>query len=314
MKKLPGYLLVIAILTLTGLSGLLVSDGVAAQELPETTFVTSPKDGEKVSGLITVTGAADFSDFLKYEILLKQGDQLSWGATVYAPVINGVLAWIDTRTFLDGTYNIVIRKVSSDSNYTDVIGPAITIENGMSPVMYPEIDSSPLYPVEGFALARIRNCSGDNLEFDYQSPDGFCSGQDHWIMFKEAHSDYCPAVDILLIPCEYRGTAIGQGASVGANYEFRAEAGKIYEINFPGGDRLYINQIEGDPRASTDTGGLSRSDPARPQPEAAPKPGALPESGQEASTTVPFVGVGSSLILLMIIGGIAALRKRNNPA
>ena len=148
----------------------------------ETAGVTSPAGGASVSGIITVTGTVDFPDFQKYEIYLKTGTQLVWAATVYAPVINGNLARLDTRTFPDGAYQLVIRQVRTDSNYTEFMGPTFIIENNLgAPLPYPEVEPGFLYaPVTG-ALARIRNCSGSDLKFDYNSPDGFCSADDLWL-------------------------------------------------------------------------------------------------------------------------------------
>ena len=306
-----------------------------AQE-SEITHITSPGDGETVTGLIAVTGAVDFEDFLKYEVLLKSGDELAWAATVYAPVINGTLARIDTRTYLDGMYQLVIRRVNPNSNYTDFIGPTINIANGLgSPLPFPEIESSPLYAPEGAALARVKNCSGRNLEFDYNSPDGFCSSGNLWIMPKEEDSPICPSVDILLTPCEYRGTAVGEGESRGASYSFVAEAGKIYQLDFPGGDRIFIGEIPGDERAETDTGGLDRGDHARTQPapqttakpsadsgqstaattksgdnQAVSQPDVLPISGQGQAANLTFIIVAVGLIVLLIVGGVIAVRKR----
>ena len=88
-------------------------------------------------------------------------------------------------------------------------------------------------------------------------------------MSKLADSPFCPYQDVLLIPCEYRGTAQGEGQPKGATYSFVAEAGRIYELNYPGGDVIYIGEVEGDERSSTDTGGLDLGDPARMQPAAA---------------------------------------------
>jgi hypothetical protein len=204
------------------------------------------------------------------------------------------------------------------------------------------VESSFLYSPAAGALARVRNCSGDNLEFDYTSPDGFCSADDLWIMFKAQDSPTCPFVDVLLIPCEYRGTAIGQGVDRGATYSFVAEAGKIYELTYPGGDRLFIGEVAGDERADTDTGGLDLDDPARPQPleaveagsdtmaeaaasdtaaEADETPAAseeesaetstmLPVSGQGTESKTPYAIVAGGLILFLIVGGIIAARKR----
>ena len=161
---------------------------------------------------------------------------------------------------------------------------------------------------------------------------------------KEADIDRCPSVDVFLIPCEYRGTAIGQGEPKGATYSFVAEAGKIYEINYPGGDLLYIAEIEADERAVTDTGGLDPDDPARLQPAPAPEdaPAAespavvdapapepaptaiagepaeaetmLPVSGQGAESKAVFIVVGIGVILLLIAGGVMAARRREYPA
>jgi|GEM_PF-1388762 len=244
---------------------------VFAQELEppaphlETVAITSPAEGETISGIITVTGTVDFPDFVKYELFLKTGDQLLWGATVYAPVINGNLAFLDTKAFADGTYQIVTRQVKSDSNYDDFLGPMITIDNGLGSPQEPEVESSPLYsPVAG-TLLRVRNCSGFNMEFDYVSPQGFCSFDNLWIMPKLQDMPLCTTVDILLIPdCEYRGTVGAEDDKArGSRYEFQAELGDIWELNYPGGDRIFLNKIKGDARAETDTGGLDLKDPMR---------------------------------------------------
>ncbi len=318
----------------------------------ETVYVTSPAEGESISSLFTVTGAVDFPDFQKYELYLKSGDEMLWAATVHSPVIDGNLAFLDTRTFPDGAYQLIVRMVGTDSNYTEFMGPTFFIENELgAPLPYPEIESSPLYPPVAGALARIKNCGGNNLEFDYHSPEGFCSSGNLWIMYKGQDSPTCPYQDVLLIPCEYRGTAIGQGEPRGASYSFVAEAGKIYQLDYPGGDIIYIGEIEGDERASTDTGGLAPDDPARmqpaaaaedigeveiaaavekaPQPTAVPEPAQavaaptetlakadtmLPESGQSTEPKTAFVVVAASLILLLVVGGVVAARKRGYTA
>jgi hypothetical protein len=320
---------------------------VLAQE-EGTVVITTPADGAIVSGLITVTGVVDFPDFLKYEIFLSGGAGLIWAATTYAPVINGDLAMLDTRTFADGTYQMIIRKVNPDSNYTDFTGPTLIIDNGLTaPLPFPEVETSLLYPPPSGALMRLRNCSGNPLEFDYTSPDGFCSADDLWIHHKPQESPICTYVDILLIPCEYRGTAIGMGEKRGASYSFEAEGGKVYELSYPGGDRLFIGESLGYPRAETDTGGLDLNDPARYQaapdankaatPAAAPAPTSassstpaeavsttttadssdasdplLPVSGEGTESRMPFMIVALAVIVFLIGGGIVAARKRGS--
>ena len=321
----------------------------------ETVYITSPAEGESLVGVITITGAVGFQDFQKYELFLKTGDEMLWAATIYAPVINGNLARLDTRIFPDGAYQLIVRQVRTDSNYTEFVGPNFFIENNLgAPLPYPEVEANFLYPPEAGALIRVRNCSGDNLEFDYNSPEGFCSSDKIWIPFKHAESTYCPFADILLKPCEYRGTVRGQGTSAVANYGFVAEAGKIYELTYPGGSKFYLGQVEGDDRAETDIGDLDPNDPARLQLPAAVEDDKsvevssavaeasissqvttgpevttssyvsdetpaevevmLPVSGRGTEVDMTFVIAAVGLILLLIVGGVVATRKRGYPA
>ena len=249
----------VLLLVVLGVSAALAQDG-------ELIVISGPTEGETVSDIVVVTGAVDFPDFLKYEIFLKAGDNNLHGATGFAPVINGNLAQLDTKTYPDGSYQIIVRAVRKDSNYTDFPGPVFNIENGLgAPLAHGEVFQSYLYPPQsGLALMRVQNCGGFNLEFDYTSPDGFCSHGNYWIMGKMQDATLCTHEDILVIPCEYRGTAWpedGQGRAL--TYSFIAEAGKIYDINYPGGGRLWINETPGDERAPTDTGGLEPGDPDR---------------------------------------------------
>jgi hypothetical protein len=330
-----------AIIVIVGIFLLTVSGnaGVSAQGL-ELVEITNPAEGSTVSGLITLTGTIDFPDFMKYELFLKTGEGLLWAATVYAPVINGNLARLDTRTYADGIYQLIIRTVKTDSNYNEYTGPSFIIENNLgAPLPYPEIESSFLYPPEAGAIARVKNCGGDNLGFTYGSPQGFCSADDLWLEYKRQDSPVCPYIDILLIPCEYRGTAQGEGQPGGATYGFVAEKGKIYEIIYSGGEKLYIAEIKGDERAGADTGGLDREDPARLQaaetavvstpevaatpggdaaPTAAPTPSGtqsvLPVSGQGRASNTSFIAVAIGFILFLVVGGIVAMRKQGHSA
>jgi hypothetical protein len=339
MKDYPwrfAIIVIVGILLLTASS----SAGVMAQGR-ETAEITGPTEGSTVSGQIIITGTIDFPDFMKYELFLKTGEGLIWAATVYAPVINGNLARLDTRTYADGIYQLIIRTVRTDSNYNEYTGPSFIIDNGQgAPLPYPEIESSFLYqPVAG-AIARVKNCGGDNLGFTYGSPQGFCSADDLWLEYKPQDSPICPYVDILLIPCEYRGTAQGEGQPEGTTYSFVAEKGKIYELIYTTGKPVYIAEIEGDERASADTGDLDREDPARSQavetavtstpesaaapageeaaPTAAPTPNGedsvLPVSGQGRTSQTSFIVVALGFILLLIVGGVVAIRKRAYPA
>ncbi len=319
--------------------------GVLAQKPGDMVYITTPTDGAAVSGLMTVTGTAAFPNFLKYEIFLKPGKgEMLWVATVYSPVVNGNLARWDTRTYQNGAYQMVVRQVGTDSNYTDFYGPNVMIDNPQgAPLPYPEIESSYLYPPEQNALARVRNCAGADMKFDYMSPVGFHSSGEFWLKGKPMEAKFCQYEDFILTPGEYRGTAAADGDKA-YTFAFQAEAGKIYEIAYngqaAGRNQLVINTIEGDKRAATDTGGgavaatgataaivapaaseVSASAPAAPEPVVAEPPAApeqkqsmLPVTGQGQSLQVPLVLVGMGLVLCLMLAGVVGLifaRQRN---
>ncbi len=312
----------------------------AAQE--GNVFITTPANGSTVTGLVTVTGAAAFPDFLKYEIFLKPGKgELLWVATTYAPVINGNLARFDTRTYQNGTYQMIIRQVHGDSNYTEAVGPTITIDNELgAPLPYPEIEPSYLYMPEKYALVRLKNCSGVDLKFDYGSPNGFRSADSLDLKAKGQDTTYCPFEDFVLIPGEYRGSATGSGEKT-YTYAFQAEVGKVYELIYngegAGRNQFIINYIQPDKRASTDTGGTqgpieavasaptqtpvplagavapAAAEPASVAPAEAPAQSnsILPATGQGEPSGLPFVLIGAAVVLLVVGGGALLVMWRS---
>jgi hypothetical protein len=333
MKRYPWRILIIGVIVMS----LAAISGSALAQSGEVVEVIFPAEGEAVSGIIDVTGTVNFPDFMKYEMFLQGGGDLIWAATVYAPVVNGNLAKIDTRIYPDGMYQMVIRTVKTDSNYNEYVGPTFVIENNLgAPQAYPEIESSPLYPPVAGAVARFVNCSGDDLQVDYKSPTGFCSADDLWIPLKEQNSPICPYVDALLIPdCEYRGTARGEGQPRGVGYTLEAVAGKVYKVIYPGGTKLYVGEVEPDERAATDTGGgaagvavveeevvVVETDTESTESTQAPATDSsdedseqiLPVSGQSRDTPVSFIIVAVGVILFLLVAGVMAMRKRGQPA
>ena len=265
------YLIVaLAVTLMLGVVGVMP----AAAQGPDGVVITNPDEGQTVSGIITVTGAVAFPDFMKYDFFLKSGDDMIWVATGYSPVINGNLLLLDTKTVPDGTYQIVVRKVTNDSNYTDSMGPIFTIENGLTaPQPYPEVEATFLYPAPGKGTVRFRNCTGEGLFLDYNSPEGFKSAGEIMLPPRVSDAGVCPYTDIAVEPAEYRGTAKGEEQTKGINYTLNAEAGKVYEVTYngpsAGAAALYVAEVEPAERAATDTGNLDPGDPARSQSEEA---------------------------------------------
>lgn len=341
MKSHPLQYVILMALAIILLLGLGQPAPVSAQGQGDNVTITTPANGSAVSGLITITGAITFPDFLKYEIFLKpdKGDML-WVATTYAPVVNGNLARFDTRTYQNGTYQMIIRQVHSDSNYTEVAGPMITIDNELgAPLPYPEIEPSYLYPTEKYALVRLKNCSGVELAFDYISPQGFRSADTLLLKAKGQDTTYCPFEDFVLIPGEYRGSATGQGEKA-YTYSFQAEVGRVYELIYngegAGRNQFIVNYVQGDKRASSDTGGgqipssaVAAAPTQTPVPVAAAIAPAvvapaeampadipaesnsvLPVTGQGEPSALPFMLIGMAALLFVIGGGILLVMWR----
>lgn len=341
MKSHPLHYAILTALAVILVLGLGQPAPVRAQDQPGNVLIATPANGSTVSGLITVTGAVAFPDFLKYEIFLKPGKgDLLWVATTYAPVINGNLARFDTRTYQNGSYQMIIRQVHSDSNYTEVAGPTITIDNELgAPLPYPEIEPSYLYPPEKYALVRLKNCSGVQLAFDYNSPQGFHSADNLILKAKGQDTTYCPFEDFVLIPGEYRGSATGQGENA-YTYSFQAEVGKVYELIYngqgAGRNQFIINYVQGDKRASGDTGGTQSpgsavaaaptqtpvpvaaaiapavvSAPAVPADVPAQNKSVLPVTGEGEPSKLPFVLIGLAALLFIVGGGVLLVMWRS---
>ena len=298
--------------------------GFATAQEPDINF-SNLSDGQTLSGLLTLTGSVNFPDFQKYELFLKSGNDNFWVANSHAPVVNGNLARFDTRVFGDGTYQLFVRQVGSDSNYTDYLGPNITIDNGGGSLPYfPEVEPSFLYTNEARALLRIRNCTGEDFRMDYTSPQDFRSSGET-LLPAQIPNYICTFEDHSLIPGEYRGTAKGMGQIDNLPFLFEAHGGMVYEMvyNGPnaGHNALVVQPVPGDsPNApavdSSATGSESMQEmaPAMPAAQAQATPAAvLPISGDgqiSGSSLVLFV-VGLLLVGVLVFAGVRATRRKS---
>jgi hypothetical protein len=98
--------------------------------------ITSPTNGQTVSGSVQILGTATLPDFLRYELHFSANDQ-DW---VYftggpAPVIGGVLGYWDTvgARVPDGRYTIRLRVVRQDSNYEEYYVRGLIVANSAPP-------------------------------------------------------------------------------------------------------------------------------------------------------------------------------------
>lgn len=317
-----------ALILIISLLAIFVLGGSALAQDGGTVAFTNLSDGDTVSGLTTLTGTINFPDFMKYEIYLKSGSGMIWSGNSYSPVVDGNLVRLDPRVFNSGSYQIVVRKVNNDSNYTDTMGPTITINNpnGGALPYYPEVEPSFLYVSDQYALIRARNCAGEEFHFDYTSPQNFRSSGDVMMPGKVVENGICVFSDFAVIPGEYRGTAKGGAQTKDQPITVTAEAGKVYELLYlGGGHRIDIVEIAADspvaemseaaePAAQTTAVAVKTPTPAPVPPTAVAQPTKveemLPTTGNILEGKSVFALIALLLIIGLIVGGVMAARKQ----
>lgn len=109
--------------------------------------ITQPVAGSVLAGVVTVTGTAVDPNYLRYELAFRAldtavGTEATW--IVFAegdqPVVNGTLAVWDTTVgrainapvFPDGRYQLRLRVVRTDYNYTEYIITDLQIANSVA--------------------------------------------------------------------------------------------------------------------------------------------------------------------------------------
>lgn len=285
--------------------------------------ILNVSDGDVISELTVIRGTINFPDFLKYEFFLSNGDDLVWVGNAYHTVENGNLVRLDPRVYVSGTYQLLIRQVNSDFNYTDTMGPTITIENPKdAPLPYfPEAEPSFLYPSETFAIVRVRNCTGEDFNFDYTSPQDFKSAGDDLLQGKPEGYSICPFVDLALIPGEYRGTGQGGGQTKGVPINFVADEWHVYHLiyNGPGAgaDQVFFQEVPADEMDAEETAETTKAHPddSTAQKDKTTRPETtmetvLPTTGDQNTSNQYPVGLALSFIVLLSIGGFLAVRRQ----
>lgn len=93
--------------------------------------ITSPKDGDSLSGILPIVGTADFDptvvQFYKIELGIPEGENINWvtlGETHNTPVVNGELESLHADALPPGNYFLRLIVVK-DSNY---VGEPHTIQ------------------------------------------------------------------------------------------------------------------------------------------------------------------------------------------
>jgi len=119
-----------------------------AQELPTVTPTAdlrvvnelfAPRSGDAIAGFVAIEGTALIPGFRRYDIHISDASSEDWlGLTSSAEIIrNGRLHLLDTTQYLDGFYDLRVRAIDGNGNYTEEFARDVEIRNANPPTPTP---------------------------------------------------------------------------------------------------------------------------------------------------------------------------------
>ncbi|MCB0064521.1 MAG: hypothetical protein KDE19_20500 [Caldilineaceae bacterium] len=101
--------------------------------------ITSPQSGEAVAGLVPIQGTALIEGFQRYDIHISEAGFEAWSWVGTDDIIQrgGTLYLLNTTLYPDGFYDLRIRAVDVDGNYTESIVHDLEIRNANPPTPTP---------------------------------------------------------------------------------------------------------------------------------------------------------------------------------
>ncbi len=133
---------------------------VSAQDLPTATAtadlrvvneLVAPHTGDAVAGFVAIQGTALIPGFRRYDIHISEASSEDWiGLTSSAEIVrNGTLYLLDTTQYPDGFYDLRVRAIDSNGNYSEVFARDVEIRNANPPTPTPLVNElgTPLPPL-----------------------------------------------------------------------------------------------------------------------------------------------------------------------
>jgi hypothetical protein len=118
--------------------------------------ITHPQSGDAVAGFAPIIGTAVITDFVQYQVHLSPSGAENWGwlATSTRVVRNGILHVLNTYTLADGFYDLRVRAIRRDGNYSEAFLRKLEVRNANPPTPTPAVNelgtpqpASPLLPL-----------------------------------------------------------------------------------------------------------------------------------------------------------------------
>jgi hypothetical protein len=97
--------------------------------------ISHPRSGDAVAGLAAIRGYAAAPSFRRYDvhIAVASSESWQWLATSMRPVYDDVLHLLDTTPFRDGKYDLRVRVLRDDGDYSESFLRKIEIRNANPP-------------------------------------------------------------------------------------------------------------------------------------------------------------------------------------
>ncbi len=105
--------------------------------------ITNPQDGDAVAGFAIIQGSTIIDDFVRYDVhyAVTGSENWQWLATSRNAVRNGVVHVLNTYQLTDGYYDLRVRAIDRDGNYTEAFVRRLEVRNAMPPTVTPVVDA-----------------------------------------------------------------------------------------------------------------------------------------------------------------------------
>lgn len=106
------------------------------------TEIVSPKSGDAAAGFAPIFGTALKTAYRKYDIHISPAgsENWSWLTTSFDIVSDGQLYLLDTKAYPDGYYDIRLRAVDDNGDYTEAFLRGLEIRNAHPPTATPNFN------------------------------------------------------------------------------------------------------------------------------------------------------------------------------
>jgi hypothetical protein len=114
--------------------------------------ITSPAEGQTLTGLVAVSGSADHPEFARWELAYGPDPNPNDAWQPFAggdkPILNGTIGTWNTGIIADGRYALRLRVIRKDSNYDEAFARGLQVSNS-APVGTPtSIPPAATFPAE----------------------------------------------------------------------------------------------------------------------------------------------------------------------